>query len=218
MGHSLVWVMRLHHPFSDGAWVRNHALENGSAVGSAAAAQSSAQMCPPIHAIICSVRLQVVYQMKALGRVVVGSAVGGLLGAAAFFAVDGLIPQSAESQMDKQWRQQEGGENECNQRWKNSQYINKPKSTGSLLGYETRYFVNNRNTVWKITNIGDTCNQNAIGSIDLEREMTPPGAGVFYQVKVLLKIEGNKLIKYHEVKYNSNGDNIRRSVLGESRQ
>ena len=30
--------------------------------------------------------------MKGLGRVVIGSAVGGVLGAAAFFAVDGLMP------------------------------------------------------------------------------------------------------------------------------
>ncbi len=30
--------------------------------------------------------------MKSLGRVVIGTAVGGLLAAAAFFAVDGLIP------------------------------------------------------------------------------------------------------------------------------
>ena len=30
--------------------------------------------------------------MKGLGRVVIGSAVGGLVGAAAFFAVDGLMP------------------------------------------------------------------------------------------------------------------------------
>ena len=36
--------------------------------------------------------------MKGLGRVVIGSAVGGLLGAAAFFAVDGLIPSKVEAQ------------------------------------------------------------------------------------------------------------------------
>ena len=35
--------------------------------------------------------------MKGLGRVVIGSAVCGLLGAAAFFAVDGLVPFNAES-------------------------------------------------------------------------------------------------------------------------
>ena len=35
--------------------------------------------------------------MKSTIRVVVGSAVGGLLGAAAFFAVDGLIPPTAEA-------------------------------------------------------------------------------------------------------------------------
>ena len=35
--------------------------------------------------------------MKRLERVVVGSAVGGLLGAAAFFAVDGLIPTPADA-------------------------------------------------------------------------------------------------------------------------
>jgi len=35
--------------------------------------------------------------MKGLGRVVIGSAVGGLLGAAAFFAVDGLVPVNEES-------------------------------------------------------------------------------------------------------------------------
>ena len=35
--------------------------------------------------------------MKDLGRVVIGSAVGGLLGAAAFFAVDGLIPKGANA-------------------------------------------------------------------------------------------------------------------------
>ena len=35
--------------------------------------------------------------MKGLGRVVIGSAVGGLLGAAAFFAVDGLMPTDAKA-------------------------------------------------------------------------------------------------------------------------
>jgi len=35
--------------------------------------------------------------MKGVGRVVVGSAVGGLLGAAAFFAVDGLMPRSVSA-------------------------------------------------------------------------------------------------------------------------
>ena len=35
--------------------------------------------------------------MKGLTRVVIGSAVGGLLGAAAFFAVDGMIPRTAEA-------------------------------------------------------------------------------------------------------------------------
>ena len=35
--------------------------------------------------------------MKGLSRVVIGSAVGGLLGAAAFFAVDGLMPREAEA-------------------------------------------------------------------------------------------------------------------------
>ena len=35
--------------------------------------------------------------MKGLGRVVIGSAVGGLVGAAAFFAVDGLIPREADA-------------------------------------------------------------------------------------------------------------------------
>ena len=35
--------------------------------------------------------------MKDLGRVVIGSAVGGLLGAAAFFAVDGLMPKGANA-------------------------------------------------------------------------------------------------------------------------
>ena len=30
--------------------------------------------------------------MKGLSRVVIGSAVGGLLGAAVYFAVDGVIP------------------------------------------------------------------------------------------------------------------------------
>ena len=39
--------------------------------------------------------------MKGLGRVVIGSAVGGLLGAAAFFAVDGLMPRTAEAQSTK---------------------------------------------------------------------------------------------------------------------
>mgnify|MGYP001268284263 CR=1 FL=1 len=38
--------------------------------------------------------------MKGLGRVVVGSAVGGLLGAAAFFAVDGLNPSPANAQLE----------------------------------------------------------------------------------------------------------------------
>ena len=35
--------------------------------------------------------------MEGLGRVVIGSAVGGLLGAAAFFAVDGLTPSAADA-------------------------------------------------------------------------------------------------------------------------
>jgi len=35
--------------------------------------------------------------MKDLGRVVMGSAVGGLLGAAAFFAVDGLMTKGANA-------------------------------------------------------------------------------------------------------------------------
>ena len=39
--------------------------------------------------------------MKGLGRVVIGSAVGSLLGAAAFFAVDGLMPSTAEAQSTK---------------------------------------------------------------------------------------------------------------------
>ena len=39
--------------------------------------------------------------MKGLTRVVVGSAVGGLLGAAALLAVDGLIPSTADAQTTK---------------------------------------------------------------------------------------------------------------------
>ena len=35
--------------------------------------------------------------MKGLGRVVIGSAVGGLLGAAAFIAVDGLMPATSDA-------------------------------------------------------------------------------------------------------------------------
>ena len=35
--------------------------------------------------------------MKGLSHVVIGSITGGLLGAAAFFAIDGLIPSAAES-------------------------------------------------------------------------------------------------------------------------
>jgi hypothetical protein len=38
--------------------------------------------------------------MKGLGRVVVGSAVGGLVGAASFFAVDALIPRSSLAETD----------------------------------------------------------------------------------------------------------------------
>ena len=34
---------------------------------------------------------------KGLSRVVIGSAVGGFLGAAAFFAVDGLMPSTTEA-------------------------------------------------------------------------------------------------------------------------
>ena len=37
--------------------------------------------------------------MKGLARVVIGSAVGGLLGAAAFFALEGLSPSPANSQL-----------------------------------------------------------------------------------------------------------------------
>ena len=36
--------------------------------------------------------------MKGLGRVVIGSAVGGLVGATSFFAVDGLMPSKVEAQ------------------------------------------------------------------------------------------------------------------------
>ena len=36
--------------------------------------------------------------MKSFGRVVLGSIAGGVLGAAAFFAVDGLMPSTAEAQ------------------------------------------------------------------------------------------------------------------------
>ena len=36
-------------------------------------------------------------QMKGLGRVVLGSIAGGLLGAAAFFAIDGLMPSTADA-------------------------------------------------------------------------------------------------------------------------
>ena len=39
--------------------------------------------------------------MEGLGRVVIGSAVGGVLGAAAFFAVDGLMPSTADAQSMK---------------------------------------------------------------------------------------------------------------------
>ena len=35
--------------------------------------------------------------MKGLDRVVISAVVGGLLGAAAFFAVDGLVPVNEES-------------------------------------------------------------------------------------------------------------------------
>ena len=35
--------------------------------------------------------------MKGLGRVVIGSAVGGLVGAATFFAVDGLMPSAVDA-------------------------------------------------------------------------------------------------------------------------
>ena len=36
--------------------------------------------------------------MKGLARVVIGSAVGGLLGAVSFFAVDGLMPSQGNAQ------------------------------------------------------------------------------------------------------------------------
>ncbi len=35
--------------------------------------------------------------MKGLSHVVIGSIAGGLLGAAAFFAIDGLMPKAAEA-------------------------------------------------------------------------------------------------------------------------
>ena len=38
--------------------------------------------------------------MKGLGHVVIGSITGGLLGAASFFAFDGLIPSAADAQVD----------------------------------------------------------------------------------------------------------------------
>ncbi len=37
--------------------------------------------------------------MKGIKRVVVGSIAGGLLGAAAFFVVDGLLPKPASAQL-----------------------------------------------------------------------------------------------------------------------
>ncbi|MAF40338.1 MAG: hypothetical protein CL859_00540 [Cyanobium sp. ARS6] len=40
---------------------------------------------------------RVVVGSAAIASVVIGSAVGGLLGAAAFFAVDGLTPEGAEA-------------------------------------------------------------------------------------------------------------------------
>ncbi len=106
--------------------------------------------------------------MKGLGRVVISTVVGSLLGAAAFFAVDwlisqsaeaqGLIPESPKAQIDKQWWQQETGEAECDQRWKNAQYIDKKYL------YEARYFVSKLNTVWEITkDINDLCSDSMLG-------------------------------------------------------
>jgi len=43
--------------------------------------------------------------MKGLSRVVIGSIAGGLLGAAAFFAVDGLIPSAADAQVSDESHQ-----------------------------------------------------------------------------------------------------------------
>ena len=43
--------------------------------------------------------------MKGLGRVDIGSAFGALLGAVAFFAVDGLIPRAATSQVSDEIHQ-----------------------------------------------------------------------------------------------------------------
>ena len=43
--------------------------------------------------------------MKGLGRVVIGSAFGALLGAAAFFTVDGLIPRAATSRVSNEIHQ-----------------------------------------------------------------------------------------------------------------
>ncbi len=37
--------------------------------------------------------------MKGISHVVIGSVAGGLLGAAAFFANDGLIPSAADAQV-----------------------------------------------------------------------------------------------------------------------
>ena len=62
--------MRLHHLFSDGAYIRIQLME-----GSGSVAVGSA----------------------AVGSVVIGSAVVGLLGAAAFFAVDGLMAATADA-------------------------------------------------------------------------------------------------------------------------
>ena len=77
--------------------------------------------------------------MKGIKRVVIGSAVGGLLGAAAFFAVDGLMPRTAQA--DQLWRNSYGSPYSSGGSWTDGSgdYNDRSNTYGTPLGGPTIY-------------------------------------------------------------------------------
>jgi len=132
--------------------------------------------------------------MKGLGRVVIGSAVGGLVGAAAFFAADGLIPVQAHG--EAKLSEQNLSDSECFLKWEKAQYTNNPKNIKAAN--HLRYFVNDDNSVSQIQKLGKRCVQKDFGSIDTERALLKPAATGAKAVKVMLKLESNQLIMYEK--------------------
>jgi len=152
--------------------------------------------------------------MKGFGRVVIGSAVGGLLGAAAFFAANGLIPVQAHTEAELS--KQNLNDSECFLKWERAQYTNNPKNIKA--GNVIRYFVNGDNSVSKIRKIGHHCLQDDFGSIDTERAFLKPYITGKKATKALLKVENNQLIMYEEECSNLLGESNSRLVLGTSRK